>query len=261
MIKKIYKKLFTERKRIHIRLFINKLTSIFYRGNTFYCNCCNRSFRKFKPKGNTLTQRANVECPYCGSLERIRNLLFYVQNETDLLTGKYRLLHFAPEWALIPIFKKNKKLEYITADINPNLADYQVDIMNIPFPDNSFDYIICSHVLGHVPDEKKAIAELYRVLKTGGTALVATLIDLTNPHTFETNEADAPQKRLQYYSEPDLFRLHGTDFGERLAQGGFNVETINYPLLLGQEITQKYALGDGSRELIYKCSKCFINKG
>ena len=255
MIKIIYKRLVSEKKRIHIHLFINKMTSFFYRGNTLYCNCCNRSFRKFKPKGNTLVQRANAECPYCGSLERIRNLLFYLENETDLLTGNYRLLHFAPEWSLLPVFKKNKKLVHITADINPNVAEYQIDITNIPFPDNSFDYIICSHVLGHVPDEKKAIEELFRVLKTGGTALIATLIDLKNPHTFETSEADTPQKRLHYYSEPDLLRLHGTDFGDRLAQGGFNVETINYPLVLGKEMQQKYALGDGSRELIFKCTK------
>jgi len=255
MIKKIYKRLVPEKERIHIHLFINRMTSIFYRGNTYYCNCCNRSFRKFKPKGNTLVQRANAECPYCGSLERIRNLLFYVENETDLLTGHYRLLHFAPEWPLLPIFKKNKNLDYITADINPNVAEYPIDITNIPFPDHSFDSIICSHVLGHVKDEKKAIEELYRVLKTDGVALIASLIDLKNPHTFETDEADTPQKRLQYYSEPDLLRLHGTDFGERLAQGGFRVETINYPFRLGKEMMQKYALGDGSRELIFKCTK------
>ena len=255
MIKKIYKQLVPERKRIYIHIFINKLTSFLYRGNKYYCNCCNRSFRKFKPKGNTLIQRENAECPFCGSLERVRNLLFYIENETDLLTGNYSLLHFAPEWPLLPFFKKNKNLDHITADINPNVAKYRIDITNIPFPDNSFDYIICSHVLGHVTDEKKAIEELYRVLKIDGTALIVTLIDLKNPHTFETPEADTSQKRLYYYSEPDLLRLHGTDFSDRLAQGGFNVETINYPLVLGEEIKQKYVLGDGNRELIFKCIK------
>ena len=255
MIKKIYKKLIPEKKRIHIHIFINKMTSFLYRGNNFYCNCCNRSFRKFKPKGNTLVVRKNAECPYCGSLERVRNLLFYLENETDIFTGNYRLLHFAPEWPLLPIFKKNKKLDHITADINPNVAEYQIDITNITFPDNSFDYIICSHVLGHVSDEKKAIKELYRVLKNDGTALVATLIDLKNPHTFETVEADTPKKRLLYYSESDLLRLHGVDFCDRLAKGGFNVKTINYPLVLGKEIQQKCALGNGNRELIFKCTK------
>jgi len=255
MLKKIYRKLISEKKRIKIILFINKMTSVFYLGNTYYCNCCKRSFRKFKPKGNSLIQRPNAQCPYCGSLERIRNLLFYIENETDLLTGNYDLLHFAPEWQLIPFFKKNSNLNYITADINPNVAEYPMDIMNIPFPEYSFDYIICSHVLGHVSDEKKAIEELFRVLRTGGVALIATLIDLKNPHTFETVEADTKEKRLHFYSEPDLLRLHGTDFGERLAKGGFQVEMIHYPLRLGKDMIRKYALGDGSRELIFKCIK------
>jgi SAM-dependent methyltransferase len=189
------------------------------------------------------------------SLERVRNLLFYIENETNILTGKVRLLHFAPEWCLLPIFKKAGNLDYITADINPNFADYQVDIMNIPFPDESFDFIICAHVLGHVPDEKKAIKELFRVLKLDGAALVLTIINPDHPHTFETDAADTPEKRLQYYSEPDLLRLHGADFDQRLMQGGFKVETIDYRLILGEKTKKKYALGDGKRELIFKCTK------
>jgi SAM-dependent methyltransferase len=255
MIKRIYQLLFTEKQRINNRLLLNKTVSVFYRGNTYYCNCCGKSFRKFKSKGTVLTKRKNAECPYCGSLERVRNLLFYIKNETGLLTGKFRLLHFAPEWCLLPVFEKNVNLDYITADINPNLADYQFDIMDIPFPGESFDYILCFHVLGHVPNEKKAIEEMYRVLKSTGTALIGTIIDLDNPHTFETSEADTSQKRLQYYSEPDLLRLHGTDFNQRLIQGGFKVEVIDYPSILGEEMKRKYALGDGQRELIFKCTK------
>jgi hypothetical protein len=93
------------------------------------------------------------------------------------------------------------------------------------------------------------------VLKPEGMALVSTMIDLNNPYTFETEDADTPQKRLHYYSEPDLLRLHGIDFGHRLAQGPFKVETIDYPSILGEEIRKKYALGNGTRELIFKCTK------
>jgi SAM-dependent methyltransferase len=254
-LKEIYKRLFSEKKRIKNRLLFNKIFSVFYWGNTYSCNCCGKSFRKFKSKGTSPVKRDNAECPYCTSLERTRNLLFYIENETPLLTRKLRLLHFAPEWCLLPILKKSGNLEYITADINPNLADYQVDIMHIPFPGESFDYIICAHVLGHVPDEKKAIDELYRVLKPDGVALISTIIDLDNPQTFETEDADTPEKRLRYYSEPDLLRLHGGDFDQRLKQCGFEVEIIDYPSLLGKEIKKKYALGDGQRELIFRCTK------
>jgi SAM-dependent methyltransferase len=188
-------------------------------------------------------------------LERTRNLLFYIENETPLLKEKLRLLHFAPEWCLLPILKKADNLDYITADINPDYADYQVDIMDIPFPDQSFDYIICAHVLGHVPDEKKAVEELFRVLKNDGVALISTIIDLKNPVTFETEDADTPEKRLRYYSEPDLLRLHGRDFDQRLARCGFKVETINYPAFMSAETRKRFALGDGSRELIFRCTK------
>ncbi|MDR1676334.1 MAG: class I SAM-dependent methyltransferase [Tannerella sp.] len=255
MIKRIYRLLFTEKRRIENRLLFNRMLSVFYRGNTYCCNCCGKSFRKFKSKGTALMKRKNAECPYCGSLERGRNLLFFIENETDILTAQPAILHFAPEWCLWPIFKKTGNRNYITADINPDLADCPADITDIPFPDNRFDYIICFHVLGHVPDEKKAVEEMYRVLKPTGTALIATIIDPDNPHTFETDDADTPLKRLHCYSEPDLLRLHGTDFDRRLMQGGFKVEVIDYPSVLGEEMKKKYALGDGRRELIFRCTK------
>ena len=255
MIRSLYQKIIPEQRRIKNILLFNKVTSVFYRGNRYACNCCGKSFRKFKSKGNTLVMRKNAECPYCTSLERTRNLLFYLNRETNLFTDKLRLLHFAPEWSLLPLFKNAKNIDYFSADINPNFAEHRVDIMNIPFADESFDFIICAHVLGHVPDEKKAITELYRVLMVDGTALISTIIDLKSSETLERNDTDTSEKRLHYYSEPDLLRLHGKDFGQRLMNGGFNVEKIDYPSFLGNETREKYSLGDGSRELIFKCTK------
>jgi SAM-dependent methyltransferase len=210
---------------------------------------------KIQIERNCVDSAGKCRIPYCGSLERTRNLLFYIENETCLLTGNFHLLHFAPEWCLLPVLKKNVNLNCIAADINPNLAEYRVDIMDIPFQDESFDYIICFHVLGHVPDERRAIEEMRRVLKLTGVALIGTIIDFNNPHTFETAAANTPPKRLQYYSEPDLLRLHGTDFDQRLVEGGFRVEIIDYPSILGEETRNKYALGDGRRELIFRCTK------
>ncbi|MDL2323444.1 methyltransferase domain-containing protein [Bacteroidales bacterium OttesenSCG-928-A17] len=255
-MKRLYKKLISERTRINIRLSLCKLTSAFYMGNRFSCNCCGKSFRKFKSKGNGLKTRENAECPHCTSLERIRNLFFYLQNETKIFSDSARLLHFAPEYALLPWFRKAKNLEYISADLNPHAADHQIDITDIPFPADYFDYILCFHVLGHVPDEEKAIRELFRVLKKDGFALIGTIIDRNSSTTLEREDADTPEKRLQYYSESDLVRLHGMDFGDRLRAGGFNVEQIDYPIQLGQEMRDRYSLGNGERELIFKCTSC-----
>lgn len=257
MIKKIYKSIVSERRRIKIRLQLNKAASVFYRGGNFQCNVCGKSFRKFKPKG-TVAIRENAVCPYCGSLERSRLLLFYLQNETKIFSAqKVSLLHFAPEWELAPILKKAENLHYVSGDINPDYADEQIDITDIHYPDESFDYIICSHVLGHVPDEEKAVRELFRVLKNDGTTLILSLIDRKNQHTYELPETLTAAERLAHYSEPDLCRLHGGDFSNRLEKGGFTVETIDYRTVLGEEKQRIFSLGNGDRETIFRCTKNF----
>jgi len=81
--------------------------------------------------------------------------------------------------------KNIKNIVYIDADINKALARNVIDITNIPYPENYFDYIICSHVLGHVPNEQLAIEELHRVLKHDGKALILTLLG-DNDYDFPT---------------------------------------------------------------------------
>lgn len=254
MIKAIYKKIFSEKFRINLRINLSKITFVFYRGNQLYCNCCNKSFKKFHSKGR-LVKRENAECPYCGSLERTRVLLFYLQNETDLFKkNKIKLLHFAPERTLFDVIKK-LDIEYVDGDINAACARNIIDITSIPYPDNYFDIIICSHVLAHVPNEEKAIRELKRVLSKDGIALIMTLIDLNSQKTYENADVVSPEDRILHYSEPDLYRLHGLDFELRLQNQGFQTEAIDYRKHLLSSINTKYSLGDGQREIIFKCCK------
>jgi len=252
MLKKIYKKIFSEKLRINIRLFLEKSVAFLYYGNKFECNCCEKTFRKFKAKGNVL--RKNAKCPFCGSLERTRLLLLYLEKETDIfIKDNCKILHFAPERALISKFK-SKSIDYIDADINANFANYVINIESIPYPDNFFDFIICSHVLGHVENEQKAIEELHRVLKPDGCALVMTLIDKNREKTFEDQSMSTPEKRLKYYSESDLVRLHGLDFAQRLSSR-FQVEEIDYRKTFNDEFQKRFSLGDGNREIIFSCTK------
>ncbi len=248
----MYKLLLPEKHRIHLRLGIQKIISPFYYGQNYSCNCCGRSFRKFLAKGNV--KRKNVRCPRCNSLERNRILLFYLNNETDIFTKNLKVLHVAPENCL---YQKLHTLdiEYIDCDIDPAYASHKIDITQIPYPDNYFDLIICSHVLGHIPDEQKAIQELYRVLSNKGQALIMTLINKELKKTYESHSIKTPDERLKHYGEPDLYRLHGQDFKQRLALSGFKVETIDYRQKLGHYNVNKYQLGDGDRELIFKCTK------
>lgn len=251
MIKKLYKKLVSEKNRIKLRVILQKAIAPFYYGKKFTCNCCGKSFRNFLPKGNV--RRENAKCPYCGSLERTRLLKFYLENETRVLERPLKVLHFAPEDCLVK-FLKQVNGEYIDGDINSAYASNAIDITAIPYPKEYFDLIICSHVLGHVPDEEKAITEMKRVLKRKGEALVMTLIDFKKPSTYEDKNITAYEQRLQYYGEEDLCRLHGLDFSERLKNGGFDVQQIDYRQEFSADILLRYSLGNGERELIFKCS-------
>jgi SAM-dependent methyltransferase len=253
MLKKIYKKIFSEKTRIKIRTGLERCTAFLYLGNQFECNCCGKTFRKLKSKGNVL--RKNAKCPYCGSLERTRVLFFYLEKETTIFTKKdCKVLHFAPEQTLFSKFIKQKNIEYIDADINPNYANYVFDIEEIPYPDAHFDYIICAHVLGHVNNEQKAIEELFRVLKPDGQALIMTLMDKNREKTLEDSAVVTPEERLQHYSEQDLARLHGLDFAQRLSHR-FKVEEVDYRQKFAETIQKRFSLGDGAREIIFNCTK------
>lgn len=254
MIKQIYKKLISEKKRNELRTFVKKALAPAYSGTKFTCNCCNKSFRKFRPKGK-VNLRKNAECPNCGSLERTRVLDFYLHNETGLYTKKgLKVLHFAPELCLYNALNQ-LDVEYIDGDINPDLARHVVDVTNIPYPDNYFDYIICSHVLGHVPDEAKALSELKRVINTKGTILIMSLIDHQKEQTYEDACLTTPEEKLKHYTEPDLCRLYGRDFRNRLENAGFSVSEIDYRKQFSKEDQYKFQLGDGNRELIFQCKK------
>ena len=193
-------------------------------------------------------------CPNCMSLERTRVLMEYLKNETEVFKKYLKVLHFAPEKCLFDQLKK-QNIEYIDGDINPVLARNVIDITDIPYSENYFDIIICSHVLGHVPDEKKALAEIKRVLADKGKAIIMSLIDLEKEETFESSQIKTAQERLENYGEPDLERLYGKDFAQRLESAGFIVEEIDYRNYIDIDYRNKLSVGDGYREMIFKCIK------
>lgn len=254
MIKQIYKKLLSEKMRITLRLGLRYILSPLYIGNKYHCGCCNRQARKFLDKGNI--RRKNAECPFCHSLERTRILYYYLRNELNIFECQPTpvILHIAPEKGIFKHFKNFGK-SYIDGDINPAYARNIVDITSIPYPDDYFDLIICSHVLGHVPDEKKAIEEMYRVLKPCGIALVMTLLNQKDLPTYEDENISSPEERLIKYGERDLCRLHGNDMGVRLSIVPFRVTQIDYRSKFTIAERTRFSLGNGEREMIFHCQK------
>jgi len=253
-IKQIYKSLLSERQRNNIYFSLFRFRALQYAGNQVKCNCCSGEFSMFLPYGNE--RRENAVCPRCNALERNRVLWMYLTQEYSIQKRKnIKVLHFAPEKTLEKEMKKLSNVSYFGADLNPQLADYQVDITEIPYADNDFDLIICSHVLGHVPDEGKAIREMRRVLKPSGIAIIMTVIDQNNKNTYENSKVVSPEEKLQHYGESDLVRLHGLDFQQRLEAQGFKIKALDYRLTFSEAEQQRYGMGLGAREVLFLGSK------
>lgn len=211
-----------------------------------------RSFKSFLPYGYG-TQRSNVLSPSTLSLERHRLLWLYLNNETDFFIAPKKVLHFAPEQAFYKLFRKQKNLDYTTTDLFSPLADVKADICNLPFEDNTYDLILCNHVLEHIPDDTKAMEELYRVLKPGGMGIFQIPQDLKRETTFEDNSITDPKERAKIFGQYDHVRVYGSDYFSKLRSIGFTVIEEDYTQKLPAESVEKYCLAKG--EIIPVCYK------
>ena len=225
--------------------------SFIYKGNKVKCPVCESSFSKFLPYGNI--GAVNRLCPKCLSLERHRLLWLYFINKTNLFKSNLKVLHIAPEQAFYKRFRKLKNLDYITADLLSPLADIKMDIQNIPLEDNTFDVIICNHVLEHVEDEFKAVSELFRVLKKGGWAILQVPIDYKRSETYEDKTITSPKEREKHFGQYDHVRFHGLDYPERLRKSGFKVSEDNYISQFDDKTVEYFRLP--KQEIIYLCTK------
>jgi SAM-dependent methyltransferase len=113
---------------------------------------------------------------------------------------------------------------YITADLFDQKVDLLMDITKIQFPDNFFDFIYCSHVLEHVPDDRQAMREFKRVLAINGVAFLN--VPITTERTVEDPSISDPQERLRLFGQDDHVRRYGLDYVSRLEDAGFSVNKI-----------------------------------
>ncbi len=237
---------------IRLSYLARPILAFFLKGNTFTDPIDGKSFRSFLPYGYG-KQRNNVLSPSTLSLERHRLLWLYLQYETDFFTAEKKVLHFAPEQAFYKRFKNMKHLDYTTTDLNSPLADVKADICNLPFSDNEFDVIFCNHVLEHIPDDTKAMQELYRVLKKGGIAILQIPQDLSREKTFEDNSITDKKERAKIFGQYDHVRVYGRDYFDKLRSVGFKVEEVDYISTLSEAEITKYCLAKG--EIIPVCFK------
>ena len=245
------------------------------KGTTFTDPIDGKSFKMFLPYGYG-TQRNNVLSPSTLSLERHRLLWLYLNKETDFFqpelvssssvtntkriklrdaetNSALKVLHFAPEQAFYKLFRNQKNLDYTTTDLFSPLADVKADICNLPFEDDQYDVILCNHVLEHIPDDTKAMQELYRVLKPGGMAILQIPQDLSRATTFADDTITDQKERAKIFGQYDHVRIYGRDYFDKLRSIGFKVIEEEYTAKIAPELVEKYCLAKG--EIIPVCFK------
>src|SRR5690606_22307716 len=255
MIKKVFKTILNTIPRpilIRASYFVRPALALALKGNRFTDPIDEKSFKTFLPYGYG-NQRNNVLSPSTLSLERHRLFWLYLKNETDFFSKDLKVLHFAPEQAFYSRFKKQKNLDYTTTDLESPLAVVKADICNLPFENDAYDVILCNHVLEHIPDDTKAMRELYRILKPGGMAVLQIPQDLSREKTFEDNSITDKKERTKIFGQYDHVRVYGRDYFDKLRSIGFKVDAVDYTEKLSKEEVEKYCLAKG--EIIPVCYK------
>ena len=196
-----------------------RLRALLCRGRRYYCPLCDRGYRRFLSAG--LPRRPNVRCPGCDSFERHRLLWLALLRLWDegVLRSEGRLLHVAPENCLGQALAS--RFDCLLVDLAPRPGVEAMDVRRIPEPADSFDAIICNHVLEHVEEDGRALSELFRVLKPGGWASIQ--VPMEGSATFEDPSIRDAEGRTRFFGQPDHVRKYGRDFRQRLEKAGFTV--------------------------------------
>lgn len=184
------------------------------------CTICNYEGR-FRAVGNP--PQWDARCPKCGSFDRHRLMALYLDRHPE--AAKERVVHFAPD-PCIAKFLKPKASQYRTADLFMPGVDLKLDLQDLDLPDGSVDLFICSHLLEHVPDDRKALTELRRCTAAGGAVLIMVPIIEGWRETYEQPEmaAAGDKARELHFGQHDHVRFYGADLRDRIRQAGFHLE-------------------------------------
>lgn len=231
-----------------------------YEGDKVKCSICNSEFRSFAPFGRD--KRKNARCLTCDSLERHRLLWKFITEKKKIFGSgkKIKLMHFGPEKSFYDVLSEHPQIEYVPCDFVPEqygdmgkVPLTKVDIIDIPFPDNYFDVILCTHVLEHIPDDKKAMSELLRVMKPAGWGVFQVPIDYNREKTYEDFSITSPQARKKAFGRAGHVRWYGRDYKQRLQAVGFKVTEDDY--VKGFTEQEIFRFGLLPSEFIYYCEK------
>jgi SAM-dependent methyltransferase len=218
------------------------------------CPFCGLTWRRFVPypgAASPLFEQEHVvgggpfehsECPWCGSFERERHVYLYLRDQTNVLFRPVSMLHIAPERCLQKVLRRHQCIDYLSADLSSPRAELKCDLTRLPIDDNRYDVILCNHVLEHIPDDRAAMRELFRVLKPDGWAMLQVPLAVSRAETEEDLSIDNDAERLLRYGQRDHVRLYGRDYADRLASVGFEVERHDTRSQFGDGYARRFAL-------------------
>lgn len=202
--------------------FFRSIFAFHLRGKNHECTVCGTGNKEFLEIAD-----GDLLCPFCGSRSRTRRLYWFL-NENDLIRGK--VLHFSPSRSVYRLLKKNPNITYFSTDFEDEfLSDYHYDITQIPKEKDFFDLIICYHILEHIENDKKAMEELHRVLKSGGICIIQT--PFKEGSIYEDFSKNTYEERLAAFGQEDHVRIYSVEgLQQRLNENGFiQVEIKTFP--------------------------------
>lgn len=220
-----------------------------------FCPICGILEKEFRGGGTGGIKRKNAKCPSCGSLERHRLSWLYITTELwpQLPTERKKdVLHVAPEQFFRDILHERPDMNYISGDLFMADSALRLDLTNICLWDQMIDVIICSHVLEHIPYDRTAMREMYRILRPGGFLLV--MVPIYGESTYEDFSITSPTERVTHFGQEDHVRKYGRDISLRLGEAGFVVEEWPRSDNINAELKEFLALGP---RILHVCRKEF----
>ena len=232
-----------------IRIFFRKLNwkrmylmqTLFHKSSQkkVYCPIAKKEFKSFIKFGDQLLSPSN------GARNRQRLVWHYLENKLNIFENEFKMLHTAPELSFYKILKKAKNIEYVPGDkMVDGYSNQQgienIDLTNLQFDDYTFDLIVSNHVLEHIPDDRKAMSEIFRVLKNGGSAVITVPINENLSQTYEDPAIVLPKERENHFGQWDHVRFYSLDIKDRLEETGLKVEMIRYGDQFSKEDFEKF---------------------
>ena len=206
-----------------------------------WCPACHTRAERFGPGPNG---RPDATCRSCRALERHRFLALLLEGLAPVVATARLVVDIAPSPQITRILQRMAPAQYVRVDFDPaadaRAVDVQASLTALPFPDGSIDLLVCYHVLEHVPDDAKAMAEIGRALHDGGLAIVQVP---WRPDRLTDEDASAPaEERIRRFGQADHVRMYGKDFDDRLYKVGLTSYRLTPADVVGDHLVQVFRL-------------------